>query len=49
MNQLIEDLLTYSRVNTEELVFEAISPKQILEETIQDLNNVIQHVGRRHR
>ncbi|MBX2877729.1 MAG: PAS domain S-box protein [Saprospiraceae bacterium] len=45
MNQLIEDLLTYSRVNTEELVFEAISPKQILEETIQDLDNVIQQKG----
>lgn len=45
MNQLIEDLLTYSRVNTEELVFEAINPKQILDETIQDLASVIQQKG----
>ncbi len=45
MNQLIEDLLTYSRVNTEELVFEAINPQQILQETIQDLDNVIQQKG----
>ena len=49
MNQLIEDLLTYSRVNTEELVFEAISPKQILEETIQDLDSVIQQKGAKIR
>lgn len=42
MNQLIEDLLTYSRVNTEELLFETINPLTILEETIQDLDSVIQ-------
>lgn len=42
MNQLIEDLLTYSRVNTEELVFESINPRQVLEETIQELDSVIQ-------
>lgn len=42
MNQLIEDLLTYSRVNTEELHFETVNPQTILEETMQDLDNVIQ-------
>lgn len=42
MNQLIEDLLTYSRVNTEELLFETINPSTLLDETIQDLDNVIQ-------
>ena len=49
MNQLIEDLLTYSRVNTEELVFETINPQQILQETIQDLDNVIQQKGAKIR
>lgn len=45
MNQLIEDLLTYSRVNTEQLVFEPIQPSMVIAEVIQDLDSVIQQKG----
>lgn len=42
INQLIEDLLTYSRVNTEDSIVEEIDIKQIIQEIERNLGNFLQ-------
>ncbi len=41
MNRLIEDLLTYSRVSSEEAVFEAIDLPGLVQNTVKDLTSFI--------
>lgn len=45
MNQLIEDLLTYSRVNTEKHVIETINPRLLIKEVLDGLGEFIQESG----
>lgn len=42
MNRLIEDLLTYSRVSSEEAVFEQIDPTQLIQITLRNLTSFIE-------
>lgn len=41
MHQLIEDLLTYSRVNTDKHVIESIEPARLLKEVVEGLGDTI--------
>ncbi len=45
MNSLVEDLLTYSRVNTENHSFEPIDVKKLLNEVLNGLENYIKESG----